>query len=238
VGDLIRLVEKADRIHSGPWGWVLKGEFGAAGRERLSGAGDADLDPAVLEAAARMFRRNGKCLFEPWLRRISDFGCSLLIGGDQARLAGVHRLLVSSAGRFQGVETSFHGLAAPGPIGPGPFEEYLTAGEAARMAGVAAGTAAALRRAGYRGHVGIDFFRHLDSEGGERLHPLGEINARLTFGLVAAVLAQRVGTALGTEPGTRFLLSFEQENLGLKGRRLGLVEDRETGSPVVTLFVS
>jgi hypothetical protein len=45
---------------------------------------------------------------------------------------------------------------------------------------------------GYRGPFGIDCWRWRDREGLLRFHPLGEINARLTFGIVARALVDRV----------------------------------------------
>lgn len=236
--DLLRLVGEARRIHGPACGWVLKGEYSAAGRERLFESGGAETGPEILASAARLFRRHGVCLFEPWLRRTADFGCSLLIDGDQVRLTGVHRLLVSDRGRFQGVETVLPGRTVPGPVSPDRFEVYLSTEEAARMATVAGGTAAALGRIGYRGHVGIDFWRYVTAEGEDRINLLGEINARLTFGLVAGVLAQRVGAALGTDPGTPFRLWFGPEPRLSTGRRLPLVAEGPEGASAITLSVS
>jgi hypothetical protein len=51
-----------------------------------------------------------------------------------------------------------------------------------------------LRRIGYSGPFGIDSWRHRAPAGLE-LHVLGEVNARLTFGIVAAGLVERLRRA-------------------------------------------
>jgi hypothetical protein len=54
----------------------------------------------------------------------------------------------------------------------------------ARLEEVAVGVAAALRQAGYAGPFGIDAWHWRRTDGSVAFHPLGEINARMTFGLV------------------------------------------------------
>ena len=66
----------------------------------------------------------------------------------------------------------------------------------------------ALEQDGYRGPFGIDAFIHRLPDGTARLHPLGEINARMTFGLVARALVDRVREPLGLDPGARVRLLF------------------------------
>jgi hypothetical protein len=51
--------------------------------------------------------------------------------------------------------------------------------------------AAALGREGYVGPFGIDAWRYRRADGALVLNPLGEINARMTFGLVAWTAAGR-----------------------------------------------
>ena len=60
--------------------------------------------------------------------------------------------------------------------------------------------AGALRRAGYSGAFGLDAWRYRPPDGGTAFNPLGEINARLTFGFVARSLADRLREPLGIAP--------------------------------------
>ena len=50
-----------------------------------------------------------------------------------------------------------------------------------------------LRAEGYEGAFGIDAWRVRDPDGAMRLHALGELNARLTFGFVARRIAEAAG---------------------------------------------
>ena len=235
VDDLCRLAEDCRRIYGDGAGWVLKGDYSAAGRERIVERSGKFPVVRVMEAAMRLLRRHRACLFEPWLNRSADFGCSLLIGEERTVLVGVHRLLVSPAGRFQGVETVLGSRSEPAAIGPEPFERYLPPNEAVRMSRVASGVAAALAGIGYFGPAGIDFWRYADRNGEERVNLLGEINARLTFGLLARVLAQRIGAALGSSPETVLRLRFGRGEESPHGQWFPLVADGEDGRALAWL---
>lgn len=184
-------------------GWVGKAPWSAAGRSRViepSAAGEtSSLPESVLTRSARrrverLLARHGELLVEPWMDRVADFGCTGVVTGEggevDAATLRCHRLHVDSQGRFQGIELP----ATPGRHGGRPLRE------------VAQRVAAALRDAGYRGPYGIDAYLHRDRRGREVLHPLGEINARLTFGHVARALAERlapgvaVRLAIGRQP--------------------------------------
>jgi hypothetical protein len=208
LSELRRMQDRCDRAWGGNAPWVLKGDCSAAGRERVLNRSGAVDDSGTLQAAERLLSRQGSCLFEPWLDRTFDFGLSLLVGNGGVRLAGVHRLLVRRTGRFLGVVTGIGPDDRPGPIVPERFLPFLPPRQADRMAAVASGVGQVLFRSGYRGHAGIDAWCYRDRDGRTRLNPLGEINGRLTFGLVAAVLAQRIGATIGAGPGTRFRLRF------------------------------
>jgi hypothetical protein len=185
----------------GAAGWVVKAPLSAAGRaryiERTAGLGLSD---AARLRVGRLLGRHGALLFEPWMERTMDFGCAVLLFPEGPRLAGFHRLLVDAAGRFQGIELlgEFLGVDLP-------------PGERETMEHVVSGTAEALLRAGYVGPFGIDAWRHRLPDGSVALHPLGEINARMTFGLVARALVDRVREPLGLDPAARVRLLFGKE---------------------------
>jgi len=204
VAELEEHLDQGGAEASPTGGWVGKAPWSAAGRSRViepSGAGDSSSLPgAVLTRSARrrverLLARHGELLFEPWMDRVADFGCTGVVTGEgeemDAASVRCHCLDVDSEGRFQGIELTG---SDDGGHGGRPLRE------------VAQQVAAALRDAGYRGPYGIDAYLHRDRQGREALHPLGEINARLTFGHVARALAERlapggaVRLAVGRQP--------------------------------------
>ncbi|HEX2224088.1 MAG TPA: hypothetical protein VHN15_07765 [Thermoanaerobaculia bacterium] len=167
-----------------PRSWVVKAPLSAAGRDRYVGREGVCLDdPAARRAVAGLFRRFGRLLFEPWMERTDDFGCAaLLLPDGELRVVSFHRQLVDRRGQFLGIElaASFAGL------------EGLSEEERGRMETALSGVAEALREAGYHGPFGIDAWQYRSANGSLVLHPLGEINARMTFGLVARALVDRL----------------------------------------------
>jgi hypothetical protein len=173
-----------DRIlQHGPRSWVVKAPLSAAGRDRyIERNGPALSDLKARRAVERLFARHGALLFEPWLDRVADFGVSAILTHGELRIVGLHRQRVDRKGQFMGIE----------------LESGLSAEERGRLVKTAESVAEALRRAGYVGPFGIDAWSYRKDDGSIALHPLGEINARMTFGLVAWALAERV-------PGQRLL---------------------------------
>jgi hypothetical protein len=156
-----------------PRSWVVKAPLSASGRARyIERGGPALSDPKARRTVENLLERQGELLFEPWMDRVEDFGCAAIVTPEEIRLLGAHRQIVDVRGQFAGVE-----------LLPRMDE---------RLAEVVHGVALALRRAGYAGPFGIDAWTYR-KDGETVLHPLGEINARLTFGIVARALAERTG---------------------------------------------
>jgi len=156
--------------------WMVKAPFSASGRDRyIAREGSALDDPRARRTVERLFERHGALLFEPWMDRTGDFGVSALLTGSGLRIVGIHRQEVDGKGQFVRIDL------APD----------LSAEDRARLLETVEGVAAALRRAGYVGPFGIDAWRYRRNDGTAGLNPLGEINARMTFGLVEWTLAER-----------------------------------------------
>ena len=153
--------------------WVLKPAYSAAGRDRVRGRGVA-LGQTDREAVARMCATGGGVL-EPWLARVCDYGWRGWAGASEAESRGGHELLVDGEGRFKGI-------AVGGVV---PWELEPTA--------LAIGRALVAR--GYRGPYTVDSFAY-DDGGCVRVHACCEVNARLSFGWVAAALRARVAESL------------------------------------------
>ena len=156
--------------------WVVKAPLSASGRSRyIERNGPLLSNSKSQRTVERLFEAHGPLLFEPWMDRTADFGCSALLTESWFRIVGFHRQVVDVKGQFTRIE-----LRAEIPEG---------------MTEVVQGVGHALRREGYVGPFGIDAWQHR-VDGRILLNPLGEINARMTFGLVAWTLRERLGQRL------------------------------------------
>jgi hypothetical protein len=144
------------------------------------GISDPKANPKSRRTVERLFDRHGPLLFEPWMDRTADFGVSALLTPSGLRIVGVHGQRVDRKGQFTGID----------------LQPSLSEAERDRLRETVELVAGALRRAGYAGPFGIDAWRYRKADGEKILHPLGEINARMTFGRIAWALSERVeGTA-------------------------------------------
>jgi len=157
--------------------WVAKAPFSAAGRERVRFAAPA---PDARTRIERLLARYSELLLEPWVERVLDLGCAGLVG-DSLEVFPPHRLECDASGVFRAAVIDDSGARVADP----PVLAALR--DSARAAGDA------LAAAGYRGPFSIDAYLWRDRSGSLRLQRLSEINARLTFGLVARAAAERAG---------------------------------------------
>lgn len=207
--------------------WVVKAPYSAAGRERFRGTDSGELRrPEVRRRLEGLFERHGALLFEPWVERSADFGCAGLLGRGASRLASRHRLEIDRRGAFRAI-------VVPAPAAEEPARALdpdavgLRPEEARLLDRAFEAVAARLRAAGYTGPFGLDAFRWRRPDGSEAFRPLAEINPRITFGLVARGLADRL--ASGVPPAAAPI------RLDLGGPpppgSLTLLEPGEDGSP-------
>lgn len=182
-------------------GWVLKAPFSAAGRLRVISSGP-ELGELELKRARNLFEAQGSLVFEPWLKRTADFGFCSLVLEEKTILLGVHGLQTDPQGRFRGLV--FNPLPeAAGLPGPAELERLETAVSTA---------AEAARKEGYVGPLEADCWSWRDGSGEEHFHPLGEINARISFGLVGRAIIEKLS-------GTGGWLSREPARLIIGPRR-------------------
>lgn len=160
-----RWVTDADAFEPAHAAWLLKTPQGSAGRGQVRRR-VRHVDAETRARIRRLVARHGALLYEPWVDRVADFGVVGYVTDGGVDLRPPHRLLVHATCAFRGIV-----------LDPELDRPELTA--AARRAGDA------LRAAGYRGPFGIDAFDWRDASGQVHLHPMCEINARLTFGHVA-----------------------------------------------------
>ncbi|HYH45864.1 MAG TPA: hypothetical protein VEG34_09265 [Thermoanaerobaculia bacterium] len=198
-----RLVSSLDELEVAAAGipaWVVKSRFSAAGRdrhvERGAGSDSAGLPPETRSRVAGLLDRRGPLVFEPWLERTRDFGLAGLVVGGSLALISRHRQLVDRNGRFRGIELPLNTVDFPRL----PEDERNVLQEVAH----------ALAQAGFSGPFGIDGWRYRRPDGSRGSHLLGEINARLTFGLVARTLVDRLAQPLGFPERGRARLTFSR----------------------------
>ncbi len=157
--------------------WLCKAPLTAAGRDRVLGHGP--LDDLSARAVTRLLARFSVLLFEPYLERVADLGVCAVATADEVRQRSPHTLLTSARGGFLGIRTG----APP-----------LTSAHSEELARVVEHAGRALAAHGYRGPFAVDAFLHRARDGQLQLRALCEINARLSFGWIAAALAERLGT--------------------------------------------
>jgi hypothetical protein len=155
--------------------WVAKAAHCAAGRGRVA-AKCPEPDERHLAALDHLLHLHDAVVVEPWMPRLADFSAT-----GTATATGAEDLLFHDLENTQ--RGDFRGIGSPAALEPA---------ESVLLAATAAEAGRALAKAGYRGPFGIDAFRWKDAQGGQRFHPLCEINARLTFGRVARTIASKV----------------------------------------------
>ena len=181
--DVLAELDRLLREHGAPTSWVLKAPFSASGRSRfIEREGTLLSDPKSRRTVENLFERHGSLLFEPWLDRVADWGCAALLDRSGVRIVSVHGQTVDVKGQFAGIDPEAAGLPER---------------DRARLEEVAMEAGSALGRAGYAGPFGIDAWHWRRPDGGIAFHPLGEINARMTFGLVQRALVQREAARSG-----------------------------------------
>lgn len=153
--------------------WVVKAEFGMAGRERLIGSGamtstDRNWIAKRLDADTAVF-------VEPWVDRIDEAGIQIDVPRHgPPRLIDLTELIVDSRGQYGGSLFQSAGVKQS-CAGSDPTDWEFAIGVALRAA-------SRIQDLGYFGPVGIDAMRYRAIDGTCRVRPLQDINARWTMG--------------------------------------------------------
>lgn len=173
-------------------GFTLKPRRGTSGRGRVPGPARIVDDQALLDACvngARHLAARGGAILEPWVRRARDHSIQLFVDDDgSASALGVTDLLVSTAGVWRGNSFALDEQGHARSVHAPDLDDALV--------GVALAVGARAARAGYRGPLGVDAYTFL-VDGREIVHPLVEVNARFTGGIVAIGAARGERRAAG-----------------------------------------
>jgi hypothetical protein len=173
----VRDLATLQHMLSGPWpahGWLLKRDFGFAGRERRRVL-SLPLDPSSVGFARRSFERGEGLQVEPWCQRTHDFA--------------LHGYVFQSGRVLLGEPVAQHNDAQGSWVSTRALLEGELADDeraAQRQAADAAGRA--LAGAGYFGPFGTDAFRYLAPGGQTAFQPRSEINARFSMGYPRGLL--------------------------------------------------
>jgi|GEM_PF-3750464 len=153
--------------------WIIKSRYGVAGRNRVLGRYEAS--DAQKNAIQKMIQQSETLILEPWVTRIQDYGVTGFLGHDNIFYARVHTLKVESQGTFSGIDTQEESIDK---------EIVILLTQAFRQ------IAHALQKENYIGPLGVDAFTYRGTDGKTHLHPVTEINARMTFGHVAQAYSE------------------------------------------------
>jgi hypothetical protein len=170
------LAELDGVLRTAPSAWVVKAPLSASGRSRYIERDGPELtDHKSRRTVERLFDQHGLLLFEPWMDRTEDFGVSALLG-PELRIVGIHGQKVDRKGQFAEID----------------LHPDLSGQDRDQLLRTVEAVADRLRDAGYTGPFGVDAWRYRREDGALVLNTLGEINARMTFGLVAWTRAGRL----------------------------------------------
>lgn len=161
--------------------WMAREGLVAKARMSTSGRGRLDLRRGITERAAAKLRRRGGVVVEPWLPRIGDFSSQWWIDDDGViRFLGATKATQSFAGLWSGARMWIDddGIPTiPGQVGKDVVDRgHMIVREAAA--------------AGHRGPCGVDVFTWTDVDGAVWTR-VCELNARMTGGIVAVLLARQ-----------------------------------------------
>jgi hypothetical protein len=162
--------------------WLIKANWGQAGRERLVGRGSQLADRDIRWIQTRL-NSAGAVFLEPFVESVAEAGIQWTIPRQGTpRLDAVIPLMSTPQGGYWGSE-----VMAP--------EESLADWDQAIE--VQCRVVEEIQRLGYWGPVGIDAMWYRFGEGEVRLRPIQDINARWTMGRIAHAWGQRLGPAGG-----------------------------------------
>lgn len=163
--------------------WVLKADFGQAGRERIRGRGP-EIGEQVGQWLSRRLQQGQGAVLEPWVQVVEEVGMQWSISreGDIVWEGGTW-LHSTSSGGYGGTTV---------PDDPAAF-----ARDWAEVLDVQRAALNHVFAAGYFGPVGIDAMRYRDAAGEVRVRPLQDLNARWTMGRLALGFGKRLGCGQG-----------------------------------------
>ncbi len=173
--------------------WMGRDGIVAKARLSTSGRGRLDLRRGITERAAAKLRRRGGVVVEPWLPRLADYSSQWWVHDDgRLQFLGATRATQNFAGLWLGARMWIDDDGTPtiaGRVGKDVVDRsMLIVREAAA--------------AGYVGACGVDVFTWTDVDGAVYTR-VCELNARMTGGVVAVLLARELVRNGDAHPGAQ-----------------------------------
>lgn len=171
---------KPGRFLKSPWSCSGRGVFCAQG-----------LPPKVLaDKAAGIIHRQGSVMVERGYKKIAEFGALFTCNDSEgAKFRGLSMFLTEQRGAYTG------NIVAP-------QDYFLSQIDSLRLSGKLDETTSRLENIltrllspHYNGWLGIDMMAYEGDDGKPRLHPCIELNLRMTMGIVAMKIADRLAPA-------------------------------------------
>jgi hypothetical protein len=153
--------------------WLIKSQYSASGRDRLSGD-KRRLSEEEVRWVERRLKSDGRVFVEPFARLGTEFGLQWDLPKDRTqapRFIGFIPLETDSRGQYEGSRL--------------PTENEQV-DESWDFVQVTRRVAVELQEQGYFGPLGIDVMMYFDAKGVHRVRPLQDVNARWTMGRLAA----------------------------------------------------
>lgn len=149
--------------------WVIKSEFGMAARERILGRGPR-LETSQIAWLEKRFRAGQAVFLEPWVQAVAEAGLQFDIPAEMQnapRFLGIAPMITDPSGVYRGSRFD-------------PAGEIVHDWSRAKTIGDA--VARQVQELGYFGPLGLDAMWYRDRDGGVKLRPLQDLNARWTMG--------------------------------------------------------
>jgi hypothetical protein len=173
---------------SSRYDWVIKAEFGMAGRQAIRGNGDC-LGERDRNWLSHRLRETGVVVVEPWLTAVAEGSLQfdLPLSGEPV-FRGATLQSVDATGVYRG---SRAGLSCEGNPVADRFAALVPTGlEVARR----------VQQAGYCGPLGLDVMEYATAVGEVRFRALQDLNARCSMGYLAMIAAERAGRVIEWSP--------------------------------------
>lgn len=147
--------------------WLLKANFGMAGRERIRGEGRQPTDQA-LHWFRRRLAQDGVVIFEPFVNIVAEAGLQFVVPKTgPPKLLGITPLISDATGTYRGSRFD------DDPKITATWSDAVT---------IATHAAERIQSLEYFGPLGVDAAKYRTEDGTIQIRPLQDINARFTMG--------------------------------------------------------
>ena len=175
LSDAIQTGAREWKLPVSDFQWIVKAEFGMAGRERMTGRGDV-LGKSSINWLTSRLKQQGAAYFEPRVQLAIELSTQWDLS-DAPRFVGMTEIAQGCQGNGIRAADVFPGASADA------LQTIVATGQR---------IAERLHRDGYSGPLGIDAMVYTSTDGQALVRPIQDINARWTMGRVALELYRRL----------------------------------------------